>query len=162
MLFFVKEFKAYQVKNGKYGFYAKINNLAYSQKRMIELGYIIQDLTKDQYDDLQRQERYQKKDEFQKEIDARDIMITNCLKCTPINIIESKGGNFMVRYIANTSDSELINQYRGIGKGTAYCKNNKVHAFHYGYTQPSKAIELVNDGYEAVKVEFSGTQICFS
>ena len=52
----------------------------------------------------------------------------------------------------------MIEAYGGCGKGTAYVIEGNVIAFHYGYEQPTNA--PVN--CEVIRVELSGTQICFS
>jgi hypothetical protein len=88
------------------------------------------------------------------------------LTCDPVAICENphyNPRNTPVKYVANLSDTNMINHYHGCGEGYAYIGNGKVWAFRYGrelianeHTNPPAGIEI-----KRVAVEFSCTQICF-
>lgn len=146
---------------GKYGLYCKINGVNRSEKNMIEMGYLLENLTEDQIKEITATQKAIKDAEqkiyHDKKMSERFESVASCLKSAPVKIIVNTGDNHMVTKVANLTGTEMINQYHGSGKGTAYINNNEVVAFHYGYEQPFNA--PIN--CEAINVQFSGTQICF-
>lgn len=149
------------ILSGRYGTYSKVRGINRSEKAMMEMGYRTERLTDDEMFALAAAHKSEKDaqdkiyhDEKMKE---RFDCVAECLACEPVSVIENEGGNPYVSMIANLSDTNMIDQYGGCGKGTAYVTDNKVVAFHYGYEQPANA----PDNTTAVRIEFSCTQICF-
>lgn len=86
--------------------------------------------------------------------------IAACLKCEPVQIERNpyyNPRNTPITHVANLGGTSMIDQYAGIGSGIAFVKENKVVAFQYKYGRYSN--EPLD--CERVRVEFSGTQICF-
>lgn len=80
--------------------------------------------------------------------------IAHCLNCNPVEISQKNGE---ICETANLSDSQMIEVYKGCGKGTAYLRGSNVVAWHYGYQQPDN----VPTDVQSVAVVLSCTQICF-
>lgn len=149
------------IMKGRYGSYSQVRGINRSEKAMIEMGYSIEQLTRDEMIALSSAHRAAKEAQdkvfYDKKMQERFQCVAACLSNTPVEVIPNTGGNPFISMVANLSDTDMINQYAGCGKGTAYVIDNKVVAFHYGYEQPSNAPENAI----AVKIEFSCTQICF-
>lgn len=149
------------IMKGRYGSYSQVRGINRSEKVMMEMGYSIEQLTRDEIIALNTAHRAAKDAQdklfHDKKMQERFESVAACLTSTPVEVIENNGGNTFVSMVANLSGTEMINQYAGCGKGTAYLINDKVVAFHYGYEQPSNAPESAI----AVRIEFSCTQICF-
>jgi hypothetical protein len=81
--------------------------------------------------------------------------------CTPVPIEYNKHyaqGRTPVRSVASLSDTDMIDFYKGCGKGLAYVRDKKVIAFQYGNKKPGNApVDCI-----VCNVSFSCTDICFN
>lgn len=150
------------IMNGRYGNYAIINGCNRSLKSAKSNGYreitlpndIVRALiaAESAHTQLLIKERQCKDDA------SRAECVDACLKCAPIEI-SCKIGELCPT--ANLSGTDMISQYKGCGKGTAYVNEcNQVVAFHYGYRRPYAAHHIL-DNCRAIRCELSSTQICF-
>lgn len=149
------------ILKGRYGSYCQVRGINRSEKAMMEMGYSIEHLTREEIIALSAAQKAEKdaqdKIYHDKKMKERFDCVAACLSCDPVAIIENDGGNPMVAMVANLGGTSMINQYAGCGKGTAYVSDGKVVAFHYGYEQPANAPENAT----VVRIGFSCTQICF-
>lgn len=150
----------YPVISGRYGNYAKTRFGNQSEKRMLQDGFSLIELSSKEANriitlETKRSKRLQK--EYQaKKLQDRANAIDICLTEKPLDILDNDGGNPFVSYVVNLSGTKMIEAYSGCGKGTAYInEDNKLVAFHYGYEKPKNAPKL-----KSVRVELSCTQIC--
>ncbi len=150
--------------NGRYGIYAKVNGINYSDKKMLEDGYEFRDASQEEIAELMSDWKnyhieLQKGFQHQKLQDRQD-QINVCLTCEPISITPNEyygNGLTPVTDVCNLSGTKMIEVYQGCGKGTAYIRENRLVAFHYGYEQPNNVPTDCN----VVRVEMSCTQVCF-
>lgn len=146
----------YPAISGRFGDYCKRNGFNYSTKDMLAAGFEIQNLTTDQVKELN--ERYNafqdriKEEEHQREMQERERNVEICLNCEPLEIGE---GNHLWTHITDITEG-MKEAYHGCGKGTAYIKDGKIIAFHYGYDKPVNAPKA-----EFIYVDFSCYQILF-
>lgn len=155
--YFVNEYgKNHLVISGRYGSYCKINGCNFSEKEMQELGYEIQDLTADQATELtEKFAAWQRKISIEaraREMEQRKLSVEICLKAEPLEIGE---GNHLWQHITTIS-KQMEEAYHGCGRGTAYIKDGKIIAFHYGFEQPENAPVA-----KAICVELSAHQILY-
>lgn len=147
---------------GRYGNYSKgIYGGNYSEKKTLEDGFEIENLTASEIDELRNQVKAKKDriaaDEFESKLKQREAQVNICLSSNPLPIEENTGENPFVAFVVNLSNTPMIEAYHGCGKGTAYLNdNNELIAFHYGYDKPVNAPKV-----KEIQVDFSGTQICF-
>lgn len=81
------------------------------------------------------------------------------MACGPVRVTENpySGKHNPIKYVANLSDSNMIDHYHGCGEGYAYLNScGDVVAFRYGIG----AIANEPEGLRRVYAEFSCTQIC--
>lgn len=81
------------------------------------------------------------------------------MACGPMRITENPhhSRHNPIKYVADLSDSNMIDHYRGCGEGYAYVNAcDDVVAFRYG----REAIANEPDGVRRIAAEFSCTQIC--
>lgn len=146
------------VISGRYGDYCRLRGIAFSEKEMRKLGYEIQELTPEQA--LKLSEKYAVrqlelgKAEHERDMQQRKQSVEICLNCQPLEIGQ---GNIIWEHITTIS-KEMLDAYHGCGKGTAYIREGKIIAFHYGYNQPENA---PTEDAQVVRVEFSCLQILF-
>lgn len=154
-----------EVVNGRYGSYARFSPYGlgmsnYSEKRMLEDGYEIVSLTKEEATALNEAHRQEvdarNRAEYEQKMADRFDQVTTCLASAPIEIVSNEGGSRFVSAVANIKGG-MEEAYHGCGKCTAYVKDGMVIAFHYGYDSPSNAPTDCN----AVRCECSCYQICF-
>jgi hypothetical protein len=162
--YYVKGNQLTKVLSGKYGYYAQLNGNV-SDKRMIELGFEIKSLNKEQVakltEDYRIEQNVLKQKIYDEKMLQRQEQVEICLNSEPIDIIANPhyGNGFTpVCQVANLSGSKMLEAYYGCAKGTAYVRNNKVVAYHYGYEQPIN----VPNNCEIFRVDFSCNEICFS
>jgi|GEM_PF-5442546 len=151
-----------EAHNGRYGYYAKYLGYNSSEKSMRESGYDLVRLTKEEATQLLRAQsariQAEKEEGRRLKLAARAEQVTISMAGEPFDIEPNIGGSPFVERIANVPAS-LSEAYRGCGKGTAYIKDDKVIAFHYGYDKPANAPS--ENIAMPVQVEFSCYQICF-
>ena len=149
-------------KSGKYGRYARVNGINYSEKRMKELGYDLKAVTKDEISKINSDFRIFNiavmEEDRQAKLSDRFKQVETCLDSDPVEIVKNEYATSPVAFVANLKDSGMIDAYHGCGKGTAYMKEGYVIAFHYGYEKPENA----PTDCESAKVELSCAQVCFS
>lgn len=147
-------------KKGRYGIYAVLNGINRSEKFMVENGFEIKTISKDEASTLMQAWNNKNAEQVRlahaTKMNEREAAIAICLASAPIAISKKEKE---ICPTANLGGTPMIEAYQGCGKGTAYVRNNEVVAFHYGYEQPFAALALEN--VEAIKVELSCTQICF-
>ena len=144
-------------KKSRYGIYYSVNGLTYSENRIKDFGFKEFELTKEQ---IKRIERKNAKIllmdaiEYNKaKMADRKKQVEICLNSSPVEISTKEG---QICPTANLADTPMIEAYHGCGKGTAYIKEGKVIAWHYGHEKPDNAPDCEN-----VHVDLSCTQICF-
>lgn len=154
--FVKKNGENYPVISGRFGDYCKKNGFNHSEKDMRELGFEIQELTVEQAKELnEKYAAWQSEMNAaarEREMQLRKQSVEICLNCEPLEIGE---GNHLWNHITDISE-EMGEAYHGCGKGTAYIKDGKIIAFHYGYDRPDNAPSA-----ETKQVEFSSFQILF-
>jgi hypothetical protein len=151
------------IKSGKYGRYACMNGINRSEKFMTENGFSVVTMTNVEVDQRlaiwYRKNSEAARQSEQAEMNGRIETLRISGQSKPVEIRHNAGE---ICKTASLNDTNMIDAYRGCGKGTAYVKDNFVHAFHYGYRLPVEAsLNLELAGYIAVRVELSGCQICF-
>ena len=142
---FVKGLQVLTVFSGKYGIYAKINGINYSENKLIENGYELKVLSLEEIQEIENLKALEIRNAYDRKIEERFNTIELCLKSAPIVFTEC----------IDLLNSSMIDAYSGSGKGTAYINGNKLLAFHYGYDQPSN----VPQNCEVYRVQLSCHQI---
>lgn len=149
---------AIAVISGKYGNYARINGINWSEKELAKFNYTIEPLTKNEYNEIisnWKNKIAENVSEYEaQKLYDRSIQIDVCLASAPIEISLKESE---ICLTANLSNTKMIEAYHGSGKGTAYTKDGKLIAFHYGYQQPDNAPK----DCIVAKVMMSCTQVCF-
>ncbi|MCT4602468.1 MAG: hypothetical protein N4A59_06165 [Marinifilum sp.] len=147
--------------NGPYGYYANsiYSSLKKSEKKMQADGFKLVELTSEESEKLRklaqkRANRIARKIKENK-LKERAEQISKCMQNEPLPIVSNDGGAAEVSEIVNLTGS-MLETYQGCGKGTAYVKDGKLIAWHYGYEKPENAPDVENG-----PVLLSGTQICF-
>ncbi len=154
-LYFKKKNQIVDLLKGRYGNYAKFFGNS-SEKKMQELGFEIVSLTREEvlnYNKLHTLEQEDiKKLAYNQKMQERAEQVSICLKSEPLEIGD---GNHLWGAITSIT-GDMQEAYHGCGKITAYLKDGKIIAFHYGYERPDNAPTC-----EAIKCEVSGMQILF-
>lgn len=159
-LYFRLDTELYKAYVGRWGVYARYYGSNESEKKMLARGYVLEHLTAveaAEYNRLNEEKRKRAAEEYRaEELKKRFKQVEICLKSDPLPIVPNSFPNPFVPYLAKISDG-MLEAYHGCGKGTAYIRDNKVIAYHYGYEYPNN----IPSSTYAVKVELSCTEICF-
>ena len=152
------------VISGKYGYYGKYYGSNFSQKKLEKEGFELTNLSLIEIEKIKKLEKKRairiEKERFVKKINDRSKQVEICLNSKPLVIEENPyfgNGSTVVRFCVNLGETDMIEAYHGCGNGTAYVSDNKLVAFHYGYEAPSN----IPTNCENIRVELSGTQVCF-
>lgn len=146
------------VLKGKYGSYTKMNGFNRSIKYALDLGYKEENLSKEEIMQVEKNHEIFRNDFFAKQeilkLKEREEQVQLCLDSEPVEISLKENE---ICLTVDLSGTKMIEAYHGCGKGTAYTKEGKLIAFHYGYQQPTNApIDCI-----VAKVVMSCTQVCF-
>lgn len=141
------------ILRGRYGRYANYCGNT-SEKKMGEMGFEIVSLTREDAEECHKLFKQEKEEimckGYEEEMKERANQINICLNSEPLEVGQ---GNALWGSITNITGS-MKDAYKGCGKISAYIKDGKIIAYHYGHRQPDNAPDC-----ECIQCEVSCFQI---